>query len=85
MIEICHIETARLERVTPRPLQQRRRWTAPQSPINQRITTLMNTPTLVRYKCSLQRGEALRAVLVIPKADNFALVAKDSIFPGQEY
>jgi len=64
MIEICHIETARLERVTPRPLQQRRRWTASQSPIHQRITTLMNTLTLVRYKCSLQRGEVLRAVLV---------------------
>jgi len=71
MIEICHIETARLERVTPRPLQQRRRWTASQSPIHQRITTLMNTPTLVRYKCSLQRGEVLRAVLVHTQSRQF--------------
>jgi len=43
MIEIGDVTKARPERVTPTPLQQRLQWTAPLNPINQRITTLINT------------------------------------------
>jgi len=35
--------------VTPRTLQQRLQSTALSNPINQRITTLMNTSSLARY------------------------------------
>jgi len=35
--------------LTPRPLQQRLQWTAPLNPVNQIITTLINTSSLVRH------------------------------------
>jgi len=49
MIEIGDVTKARPERVTPRPLQQRLQWTAPLNPINQRITTLINTSSLAMH------------------------------------
>jgi len=49
MIEIADVTKARPERLTSRPLQQRLQWTAPLNPINQIITTLINTPSLTRY------------------------------------
>jgi len=39
----------RSKRVTPRPLQQRLQWAASSNPINQRITTLINTFSLARH------------------------------------
>jgi len=48
-IEINNVTKARPETLTPRTLQQRLQWTAPLNPINQRITTLINTSSLARY------------------------------------
>jgi len=49
MIEIGDVTKARPERLTPRPLQQRLQCTVPLNPINQIITTLINTSSLVRH------------------------------------
>jgi len=48
-IEISDVVKASLERVTPRPHQQRLQWIAPVNPINQRITTLINTSSLASH------------------------------------
>ena len=59
-------------RLTPRPFQQRLQSTVPLNPINQTITTLIDTSSLVRHLTDqrelwmqyLQRGEAWSPVLV---------------------
>jgi len=56
MIEIGDDTKARPERVTPRPLRQRLQWTTPLNPAYQRITTLINTSSLVRYLPDQKRG-----------------------------
>ena len=53
---------ARSERLTPRPLQQRLQCTAPLNPINQIITTLINTSSLVRHLLD-QKGVTITNVV----------------------
>jgi len=49
MTEIGDVIKACPEMMTRRLLQQRLQWTAPQNPITQRITTVINTSSLARY------------------------------------
>ena len=49
MIEISDVIKASPARVTPSPLQQRLQWIASLDPINQRITTLINTSSLASH------------------------------------
>jgi len=59
MVEISDATKARPERVTPRPLQQRLQWTAALNPINQKITTLINTSSLARYHPDQKGGTSV--------------------------
>jgi len=59
MIEISDITKARPLKVAPRPLEQRIQWTAPLKPINQKITTPINTSSLVR-RLPYQKGGTSR-------------------------
>jgi len=71
MIDIDDVAKAGPVRVTPRPLQQKLQLTVPLNPINQRITTPINTSSMARhpltrrevrvqskwtFMCHLQRG-----------------------------
>ena len=49
MIEISDVIKTSPEKSTPRPLQQRLQWIAPLNPINQRVTTLINTSSLASH------------------------------------
>ena len=59
MIEIGDVTKARPVKVTPRPLQQRLQWTAPVNPINQKLTTLINTSSLARHLTDQKEGTSV--------------------------
>jgi len=59
IIVIGDVTKTRPVRVTPRPLQQRLQWTAPLNPINQRISTLINTSFLARHLPDQKEGTSV--------------------------
>jgi len=74
MTEISDVTKARPERVTPRPLQQRLQWITPLNPINQRITTLMNT-SLARHL------RDLKGVTIVVPAEWRGIECCASVYP----